>query len=384
MQRIYMDHSATTPVDATVLETMLPYFREKFGNASSIHQYGQAARAAVEEAREKVAHLINAKSTEIVFLSGGTEADNYALQGVATALRGQGNHIITSKVEHHAVLHTCEFLAKNGFSITYLEPDQYGMIHPEMVAAAITPQTILISIMHANNEIGTINPIEKIGKITREHGILFHTDAVQSFGKLPIDVEKMNIDLLSASAHKLYGPKGVGMIYIGKGTKINKLIYGGAHEHNQRAGTENVAGIVGFGKAVEICETEMIEEGRHLTALRNAFWQKIQEAVPEVYLNGHPYERLPGNLNLSFAHVEGESLLLSLDMKGIAASSGSACSSGSDQPSHVLTALQLPTERLNGSLRISLGRSNTKDDINYAVAALKEIVERLRAMAPSS
>jgi len=384
VQRIYMDHSATTPVDTAVLEAMLPYFCEKFGNASSVHQFGQEARAAVEEAREKVAHLINAKESEIVFLSGGTEADNYAIQGVGMALRERGNHIITSKIEHHAVLQTCEVLEKNGFSVTYLDPDPYGMIHPEMVAAAITPRTILVSIMHANNEIGTINPISKIGSITRERGILFHTDAVQSFGKLPIDMENMNIDLLSASSHKIYGPKGVGIIFIGRGTKIDKLIHGGAHEHNRRAGTENVAGIVGFGKAVEICENVMKDEGRRLTALRHYFWQKLQESMTGVYLNGHPTERLPGSLNLSFAGVEGESLLLSLDMKGIAASSGSACSSGSNMPSHVLAALHLPPERLHGSLRFSLGRSNTEENIDYAISALKEIVERLRAMAPTT
>ena len=377
-----MDHSATTPVDGAVLEAMLPYFREKFGNASSIHQFGQEARSGVENARETIAHFMAAKESEIFFVSGGTEADNYALKGVASALRKKGNHIITSNIEHPAVHDTCEFLAGNGDKITYLEADRYGMIHPEMVEKAITRKTILISIMHVNNEIGTINPISEIGKIAKRREILFHTDAVQSFGKIETDAEKLNIDLLSASSHKIYGPKGAGFIYIRRGTMIDKFLHGGSHEGNRRAGTENVAGIVGFGKAVEICESVMNEEKKRLSSLRNYFWSKMEKSIPAIYQNGHPNERLPGILSVSFDGVEGESLLISLDMKGIAASSGSACSSGSNKASHVLEAINLSPELLNGTLRFSLGRSNTEEDIDYTVESLKEAVERLRAMAP--
>ena len=379
-----MDHSATTPVDGRVLETMLPYFREKFGNASSIHLFGQETRSIVEDAREKIAQFINAKESEIHFLSGGTEADNYALKGVATALKKKGNHIITSKMEHPAIYDTCKYLEKNGCKVTFLEPDKYGVIHPEMVDGAITRKTILISIMHVNNEIGTINPISEIGDIAKQSGVLFHTDAVQSFGKIAIDVEKMNIDLLSASSHKIYGPKGVGLIYVRRGLTMDKLLHGGSHEGNRRAGTENVAGIVGFGKAVEICRSVMKEESERLTSLRNYFWSKIVNTIPSATQNGHPTERLPGILNVSFQGVEGESLLISLDMKGIAVSSGSACSSGSNKPSHVLEAIKLSPELMNGTLRFSLGRSNTEEDIDYTVDALSEAVERLRAMAPDS
>lgn len=379
-----MDHSATTPVDGGVLEVMLPYFREKFGNASSIHLFGQETRSIVEDYREKIAQFINAKESEVYFLSGGTEADNYALKGVVSALKKKGNHIITSKMEHPAIYDTCKYLEKNGCKITFLEPDKYGVIHPEMVDGAITRKTILISIMHVNNEIGTINPISEIGDIAKQSGVLFHTDAVQSFGKIAIDVEKMNIDLLSASSHKIYGPKGVGLIYVRRGTTMDKLFHGGSHEGNRRAGTENVAGIVGFGKAVEICQSVMKDERERLTSLRNYFWSKIVKTIQMAIQNGHPTERLPGILSVSFQGVEGESLLISLDMKGIAVSSGSACSSGSNKPSLVLEAIKLSPELMNGTLRFSLGRSNTEEDIDYTVDALAEAVERLRAMAPDS
>lgn len=379
-----MDHSATTPVDGGVLEVMLPYFREKFGNASSIHLFGQETRSIVEDYREKIAQFINAKENEIYFLSGGTEADNYALKGVVSALKKKGNHIITSKMEHPAIYDTCKYLEKNGCKITFLEPDKYGVIHPEMVDGAITRKTILISIMHVNNEIGTLNPISEIGDIAKQSGVLFHTDAVQSFGKIAIDVEKMNIDLLSASSHKIYGPKGVGLIYVRRGTTMDKLFHGGSHEGNRRAGTENVAGIVGFGKAVEICQSVMKDERERLTSLRNYFWSKIVKTIQMAIQNGHPTERLPGILSVSFQGVEGESLLISLDMKGIAVSSGSACSSGSNKPSLVLEAIKLSPELMNGTLRFSLGRSNTEEDIDYTVDALAEAVERLRAMAPDS
>ncbi|HDL17845.1 MAG TPA: cysteine desulfurase [Bacteroidetes bacterium] len=384
MREIYMDHSATTPVDGAVLETMLPYFREKFGNASSIHQFGQEARNVVEEARERVAGFIGAKSSEITFLSGGSEADNFALQGLTSAYSGRGKHIITTSIEHPAIIETANYLEQNGISVTYLQPDKYGLIHPHQVEDAIRPETFLISVMHVNNELGTMNPIGEIGAIAQNHGILFHTDAVQAFGKLPIDVVAMNIDLLSASSHKIYGPKGVGILFIKEGTQIDKLIHGAAHERNRRAGTENVAGIVGFDKAVEICENVMTEEAARLTVLREYFWNKIETSIPDVIQNGHPTEKIPGILNMSFKGVEGESLLISLDMKGIAASSGSACSSGSNKPSHVLQSIRLAPELLNGTLRFSLGRSNTEDDIDYTVDALSEIVERLRAMAPVS
>jgi len=378
-----MDHSATTPVDGAVLETMLPYFREKFGNASSFHQFGQEARNAIEATRERVARLLHAKESEIIFLSGGTEADNYALTGVANTLKKKGNHIISSSIEHPAIYETCKYLENNGFKVTYIEPDSKGMIHPEKIEEAITRKTILISIMHVNNEIGTKNPICKIGELAKERGILFHTDAVQSFGKLSINVDEMNIDLLSGSSHKIYGPKGVGFIYIREGTLIEKFIHGGEHELNQRAGTENVAGVVGFGKAVEICENVMVESSKRLNGLRETFWDKLKKSIPDVYQNGHLTERLPGILNVSFTGVEGESLLISLDMKGIAASSGSACSSGSNKPSHVLEAIKIKPELFNCILRFSLGRSNTEEDIDYTVNSLIEIVERLRAMSPA-
>jgi len=361
---------------------MLPYYREKFGNASSIHTFGQEARAAVEEAREKVAQLIHADPSEIVFTSGGTESDNYAIKGVAYALRDRGRHIITSKAEHHAVLHTCEYLESQGFKVTYLSVDRYGMVDPDDVRRSITDQTILITVMHVNNEVGTINPIEEIGAIAREKGVYFHTDAVQSYGKIPIDVRKQPVDLLSLSGHKIYGPKGIGALFIRRGTRMEKLIHGGGHERNRRAGTENVPAIVGLGKAAEICSQRMEEEGQRLARLRDHFYRSLSERVPGVVLHGHPTQRLPGNLHVSFEGVEGEAVLLSLDLKGIAASSGSACTSGSTEPSHVLMAMGVPPEVARGGLRFTLGRSTTLEDIDYVVEALEEIVIRLRKLAP--
>jgi len=381
VRKIYMDHSATTPVDGAVLQEMLPFFREKFGNASSVHQFGQEAKAAVEEARETIAGFLGASAGEIYFVSGGTEADNWALQGVAMALKNKGNHIITSQIEHHAVLHTCQALETMGFKITYLKPDATGRISPEQVEEAITRKTILISIMHANNELGTLNPVVAIGEVARRHGVLFHTDAVQSVGKVRIDLSRWPVDLLSASAHKLYGPKGVGLLFIRKGTPIRPLFYGGGHERNLRAGTQNVPGVVGFGKAVQICDKVLEEEANRLEQLREALWNGIRENIADVRQNGHPTERLPGILNVSFAEVAADSLLISLDMKGIAASSGSACSSGAVEPSHVLRAIGLPEELQQSTLRFSLGRSNTEEDIQYVVDSLVESVERLRAMS---
>ncbi|CUH97415.1 Cysteine desulfurase [Propionispora sp. 2/2-37] len=382
MRRIYFDHSATTPVDAEVAKVVMEYMTEKFGNPSSIHAFGREVRKAVEESRERVAALIGASSKEIFFTSGGTEADNWALKGIASANRKKGNHIITSSIEHHAILHTCEYLEKQGFSITYLPVDENARVNVEDVKKAITDQTILISIMFANNEVGTIQPIKEIGEIAREQGIYFHTDAVQAVGHYPIDVGEYNIDLLSMAGHKFYGPKGVGALYIRRGVKIAPGQQGGAQERTMRAGTENVPGIVGLGKAAEIAKNNMEKEITHVSDLKDKLMRGIVEKVPDVKLNGHPELRMPGNVNFSFLYVEGESLLLNLDLKGIAASSGSACTSGSLDPSHVLLAMGLTHEAAHGSLRLSLGRYNTEEDIAYCLEVLPEIVERLRSMSP--
>lgn len=333
-------------------------------------------------ARDRVAKALNAKSEEIYFTAGGSESDNWAIKGVALANKNKGNHIITSAIEHHAVLHTCESLEKQGFEITYLPVDQYGMVDPEQVRRAINSNTILVTIMFANNEIGTIQPIKEIGAITRENGIYFHTDAVQAVGHVPIDVNKLNIDLLSLSGHKLYGPKGIGALFIRKGVKISPIIHGGAQERNRRAGTENVPGIVGLGKAVELAYANMEANNKRLINLRDRLIEGILSKIDHVYLNGHPTNRLPGNVNMSFEYIEGESLLLSLDMKGIAASSGSACTSGSLDPSHVLLAIGLSHEIAHGSLRLTLGEENTDEDVDYVLEVLPEIVNRLRAMSP--
>jgi len=382
MKRIYFDHSATTPVDREVAELMLEYMTEKFGNPSSVHSFGRETRKAVEEAREKVAALINATPKEIFFTSGGTEGDNLALKGVAFANRKKGNHIITTAIEHHAILHTCEYLEKHGFTVTYLPVDENAMIRMEDLKNAITDQTILISVMFANNEVGTIQPIKEIGQLAKEKGIYFHTDAVQAVGSCPIDVKELNIDLLTMAGHKFYASKGVGALYIRRGVKIEEIQHGGGHERNLRAGTENVPGIVGLGKAAEIANRDMEKKNTYIKGLRDKVIATILEKIPHVKLNGHPDLRLPGNVNFSFLYIEGESLLLNLDMKGIAASSGSACTSGSLDPSHVLLAMGLVHEVAHGSLRVTLGRGNTEEDIDYFLEILPEIVEKLRSMSP--
>lgn len=378
-----MDNAATTPTDVEVVKAMKPYFTQKYGNPNSIHSFGQETREAVEEAREKIARLIGANPSEIVFTAGGTEADNYAIKGIAWANQKKGNHIITSQIEHHAVLHSCQFLEKHGFKVTYLKVDKYGLINPEDVKKAITDQTILVTIMHANNEIGTIEPIKEIGKIVKEADIYFHTDSVQAIGNIPIEVNDLGVDMLSISGHKLYGPKGVGALYLRKGTKIVNLIDGGAQEKNRRAGTENVTGMVGLGKAVELAEKRLAggEEGK-LVKLRDKLISGIMDQIENVRLNGHPTKRLPGNVNLCFEFIEGESMLLNLDMKGVAASSGSACTSGSLEPSHVLLAIGLPPEIAHGSLRLTLGKDNTEEDIDYVIGILPKIIEKLRALSP--
>jgi cysteine desulfurase len=382
MNPIYMDYAATTPTDQRVVEAMLPCFGEIYGNPSSLHGFGQEARAAMEGARAKIAAFLDAKPAEIVFTSGGTESDNFAIKGVAWANRKKGDHVITSAIEHHAVLETCRFLEKEGFRVTYLPVDGDGLVDPADVVKAITDRTILISIMHANNEIGTIQPIAEIGRIAKGKGICFHTDAVQTFGHLPFTVDELNIDLLSASAHKLYGPKGMGLLYIRKGTRITPLVHGGDQESGRRASTQNVPGIVGFGKAVELAATTLHEEVVRLTSLRDRFIQGIFERIDGIRLNGHPVRRLPNNINLSVASIEGEGMILSLDMMGIACSTGSACSSSSLEPSHCLLAIGLPHELSHGSLRFSLGMYTKEGDIDAVLEALPQVVGRLRAMSP--
>ncbi len=382
MKKIYLDHNATTPVHSEVIKEMLPYYSDIYGNASSFHQFGQQARKAVEEAREKVAGFIGAKSGEIIFTSGGTEADNFAIKGIAYANQTKGKHIITSSIEHHAVLNSCKYLEKQGFRITYLPVDKYGLINPEEVKKAIEDETILISIMHANNEMGTIEPIAEVGKIAKEKGVYFHIDAVQSVGKIPVEVKELNVDLLSLSGHKIYGPKGIGVLYIRKGTKIQPLIHGGHHEKNKRAGTENVPGIIGLAKAIEIARITVKEEAIRLTNLRNRLWTSINEKIEDVFLHGHEQERLPNTLNLSFEGVEGEAIILDLDMKGIAVSTGSACTSGTLEPSHVLKAMGVNPRSAQGAIRFSLGEDNTQEEIDYVADMLSGIVSRLRGISP--
>ena len=383
MKRIYMDHAATTSMDVEVVKAMEPYFTLKYGNPNSIHSFGQEAREAVEEARGKIAYLICANPAEIIFTAGGTEADNYAIKGIAWANQKKGNHIITSKIEHHAVLHSCQFLEKQGFKVTYLPVDKYGLIDLEDVKKAITDKTILVTIMHANNEIGTIEPIKEIGKVVKDAGVYFHIDSVQTTGHIPIDVNDLGVDMLSMSGHKFYGPNGVGVLYLRKETKIINLIDGGAQEKNRRAGTENVAGIVGLGKAAELAEKRLAEgtEDR-VVKLRDKLIKGIMNKIENVRLNGHPTNRLPGNANLCFEFIEGESMLLSLDMEGVAASSGSACTSGSLKASHVLLAIGLPPEIAHGSLRLTLGKDNTEEEIDYVIDILPGIIEKLRALSP--
>ncbi len=382
MRNIYFDNAATTPVRKEVMETILPYFNEYFGNASSVYNIARISKKAIEDAREKIAEAFNADRNEIYFTSGGSEADNWAIKGVAEALSGKGKHIITTNVEHHAVLHTCQYLEKKGFEVTYLPVDEFGLVSAEQVEKAIKEDTILISIMFANNEIGSIMPVKEIGEAARRRGVYFHTDAVQAAGHIKIDVKDMNIDLMSISGHKLGAPKGVGALYVRKGVKIESLLHGGAQERRKRAGTENIPGIVGLGKAVELATKEMDEEAERLTGLRDKLIKGILESIPYSRLNGHPEKRLPGNVNVSFEFIEGESMLLFLDMKGIYASSGSACTSGSLDPSHVLLAIGLPHEKAHGSLRISLGKYNTEEEVDMLLSELPPIVERLRAMSP--
>lgn len=383
MRRVYLDHSATTPVDPEVAQLMMTYYTEKYGNPSSVHTFGQEAKEGLEIAREQVASLIGAQTNEITFTSGGTEADNLAILGIADVQRKKGKHIITSSIEHHAVLETCEYLEKNGFDLTIIPVDEEGFVDPQAVAQAIRPDTILISIMHANNEVGAIQPIAEIGKIAKEKGVTFHVDAVQSLAKIPIDVKAMNIDLLTMSSHKIYGPKGVGALYSRKGVKLTARVYGGGQEKKRRSGTENLPGIIGFGKACELAAKRMEEEEKHLKVLRDKLMDGLVEKIDYVKVNGPLGDkRLPNNVNVSIQYVEGESLLLSLDMMGIAASSGSACTSGSLDPSHVLLAMGLDHATAHGSLRFSLGRQNTEADIDYVLEQLPKIVERLRAMSP--
>lgn len=375
-----MDHSATTAVDPAVREAMLPFFSEKFGNPSSIYTIGRQARKAIEESRQKIADLIGAKKEEIIFTGSGTESDNLAIKGIAYKNRKKGDHIITSSIEHHAVLHTCKYLELQGFKVTYLPVSREGIVNPADVEKAITPQTILITIMHANNEIGTIQPIEEIGKIARDRNIPFHTDAVQTAGKIQVNVEALGVNLLSMSAHKIYGPKGMGALYIRKGTFIEPQLHGGGHERNLRSSTENVPGIVGFGKACELAKERLPDETR-LAELRDRLIKGVLE-IKDSYLNGHTTKRLPNNANFRFSYIEGESMILNLDMKGVSASTGSACSSTSLEPSHVLMAIGLKPEEAHGSLRLTLGRENTQEDVDYVVSVLPEIVNKLRMISP--
>ncbi len=382
MKRIYLDYAATTPMRSEVLEAMQPYLTEVFGNPSSIYSYGHEAKAGVDKARTAVASLLGAREEEIVFTGGGTEADNFAIKGIGFANRSKGNHIITSSIEHHAVLETCQFMETQGFAVTYLQVDKYGMVDPDDVKNAITPETILITIMHANNEIGTIQPISEIGRIAREAGVYFHTDAVQTAGHIPSDVNELNVDMLSTSAHKLYGPKGVGALYLRKGTRIVPLIHGGEQENNRRASTENVAGIVGFGKAAELAKLELKEESARIAAMRDRLVNSLEKNIDEIQLNGHRTRRLPNNINLTVAYTEGESIVLNLDLKGICASTGSACTSSSLEPSHVLVAIGLPQEIAYSSFRMTLGKWNTDEDIDRVIQVLPEVIADLRAMSP--
>ncbi|HJK11654.1 MAG TPA: cysteine desulfurase NifS [Methanocorpusculum sp.] len=376
-----MDHAATTYAAPEVVEAMLPYFSEKFGNPSSVYGIGQENKAAVEEARAKVAAAINAEPNEIYFTAGGTESDNWVLKGVAFANIRKGKHIITTAVEHHAILHAAEWLQSQGFEVTYLPVDQYGMVSPADVEKAIRPDTILISVMYANNEVGTIQPIAEIGAIARAHGIYFHTDAVQAVGHVPIDVKAEHIDMLSLSGHKFYGPKGIGVLYIRRGVRIQNLLHGGAQESRHRAGTENVAGIVGLGAAIERAVAAMPEESARLTAMRDHMIRELLK-IPASHLNGHPTQRLPNNVNITFEYIEGEGILLLLNMSGICASTGSACNSASLEPSHVLTAMGVPHEIAHGSVRLTLGERNTEEDVSYVLEKLPEVVGKLRSMSP--
>jgi len=379
---VYMDHSATTYTKKEVLEAMIPYYSEHFGNPSSIYRIAGDSKKAIDTARVQVAKALGSDPDEIYFTSGGSESDNWAIKGIAFANRKKGNHIITSAIEHHAVLHTCEYLEKEGFTVTYLPVDKYGIVDPADLEKAITEKTILISVMFANNEIGTIEPIAELGAVARNHKVYFHTDAVQVIGNVQVDVKAQNIDMLSLSAHKFYGPKGIGALYIKKGVKIDNLIHGGGQERKRRAGTENIAGIVGLGKAIELATADIDGHNRRIRGLRDRLLQGILARIPGTYLNGHREKRLPGNINISFEFIEGESILLWLDDEGICASTGSACTSGSLEPSHVLLATGLPVEISHGSLRLTLGDINTEEDVDFVLEVLPKVVSRLRDMSP--
>lgn len=379
---IYLDNAATTKTSPTVLEAMLPYFSECYGNASSIYSIGTKSKEAINKSRDTIAATLGAKSEEIYFTAGGSESDNWALKATAEAYKSKGKHIITSKIEHHAILHTCEYLEKQGYEVSYIDVDENGVIKLDQLEKAIRPDTILISVMFANNEIGTIQPIKEIGELAKKHGILFHTDAVQAYGQLPIDVNELHIDMLSSSAHKINGPKGIGFLYIRKGVKIRSFIHGGAQERKRRAGTENVPGIVGYGKAAEEAASTMKERTANEIKLRDYLIDRILAEIPYTRLNGDRTKRLPNNANFSFQFIEGESLLIMLDMEGICGSSGSACTSGSLDPSHVLLAIGLPHEIAHGSLRLTLSAETTKEDLDFVIEKTKGIVERLRSMSP--
>jgi len=382
MKRVYLDYAATTPCDPEVIKAMEPYFFEKFGNASSIYSYGQEAKKAIEDSREALAEFLGADPSEIIFTSGGTESNNFAIEGIAYASEKKGNHIIASGIEHHAISGPCKFLEKRGFKVSYIGVDKFGLVSPEDIKKAIEDETILISVMHANNEIGTIQPIAEIGKIAKEKGIYFHTDAVQTVGHIPVNVGNLNVDFLSLSAHKFYGPKGVGALYVRKGTRIERFLHGGDQERGRRASTYNTPGIVGLGKAIELCRDKMEEESKFQISLRDKLIKNIPNEISEAYLNGHPNKRLPNNVNFSIKYIEGESILLNLDMMGIACSTGSACTSSSLEPSHVLLAIGLPHEIAHGSLRITLGRWTKEDEVKYLLECLPKIVKKLRAMSP--
>ena len=379
---VYMDYAATTYVKPEVLEEMMPYFTQKFGNPSSFYGISRETKMAIDKARGQVAKALNCDMNEVYFTGGGSESDNWAIKGIAAAHRKKGNHIITTKIEHHAVLHTCEYLEKNGFEVTYLDVDDEGRVKLDELEKAIKDTTILISIMFANNEIGTIQPIKEIGEIAKKHNVLFHTDAVQAAGNIPIDVKELNIDLMSMSSHKIYGPKGIGALYIKTGVKLHSFVHGGAQERRRRAGTENMPSVVGYGKAAEIAKNTMDEHIERLTSLRTKLIDGILEKIPYTRVNGSLEDRLPGNVNFSFEFIEGEGILLMLDMLGIAASSGSACTSGSLDPSHVLMAIGLPHEIAHGSLRLSIGDFTTEEDIDYIIEKLPPVIERLRMMSP--
>ncbi len=381
MKRVYLDYSATTPVKNQVLQSMLPYFTEKFGNPSSLYDAGLESKDAVEEARGQVAQLINASPKEIFFTAGGTEADNWAIFGIADKLKSRGNHIITTKVEHHAILHSCQFLEKRGYDITYLDIDKDGLVSPEQLEMAITDKTILISVMAVNNEIGTVQPIKELAAIAKSHRILFHTDAVQALGNVPLDVQDLGVDMLSMSAHKIYGPKGVGALYIRKGVQLSNYLHGGGQEGRRRAGTENLTGIVGFGKAAQLSRLDFDRHVDHCSRLRNHLVKRITDEIPKAHVNGTMAKRHPGNANITFEYIEGEAILLLLNQAGISVSTGSACSSASLEPSHVLSALGVPMEMIHGSVRFTVGDFTTEEDIDYVVDTLKNVVSRLREIS---